>query len=121
VMRGCNRCGERKPEGEFYARQGTCKDCMRAAHRAYAKANPGIMQKHGRKWKAENPEKRRAENAVTHAIEDGLLVRLPCERCGDGPAHAHHDDYSKPLEVRWLCARCHRQFHAGLWTWWKSA
>ena len=39
----------------------------------------------------------------------------PCERCGatqfiDG----HHDDYSKPNEVRYLCRRCHRQFHVTL-------
>ena len=24
---------------------------------------------------------------------------------------AHHCDYERPLDVRWLCRRCHRAFH----------
>jgi ribosomal protein S27AE len=51
--------------------------------------------------------KHRARLAVTHAIERGTLVREPCEACGREPAQAHHDDYSKPLDVRWLCSTCH--------------
>jgi hypothetical protein len=39
------------------------------------------------------------------------LVKEPCESCGRQPAQAHHDDYSKPLEVRWLCSACHGVEH----------
>lgn len=40
------------------------------------------------------------------------LPRSPCEVCGKTiGVHAHHDDYSKPLLVRWLCARHHMQIH----------
>jgi hypothetical protein len=64
-------------------------------------------------------ERRRALNKVTKAVRRGLLVPQPCERCGfegrckDGrrKVHAHHDDYSKPLEVRWLCKACHHIEH----------
>lgn len=49
---------------------------------------------------------------VRRAIESGRLTRQPCEVCGVSPTHAHHDDYSKPLEVRWLCPHHHREHHA---------
>ncbi len=41
----------------------------------------------------------------------GLLKREKCERCGAKDVEKHHDDYSKPLEVRWLCRGCHRLLH----------
>lgn len=57
-----------------------------------------------------NPEKRKAHNMVSNAIRDGKLKRQPCEVCGE-KAHAHHDDYSKPLDVRWLCSTHHMRLH----------
>lgn len=59
-----------------------------------------------------------AHRTVTAAIKNGTLVRPPrCERCGvqsRRTLHAHHDDYGKPLEVRWYCCTCHRHVHAGV-------
>jgi hypothetical protein len=50
-------------------------------------------------------------NAVQAAIRRGDLVRPgQCDDCGaGGPVEGHHDDYSKPLAVRWLCTSCHRR------------
>jgi ribosomal protein S27AE len=59
----------------------------------------------------EEQHKNRARHVVNHAISDGKLTRQPCERCGNPDVHAHHDDYDKPLEVRWLCQRCHTHEH----------
>jgi hypothetical protein len=42
----------------------------------------------------------------------GLLVPKPCEKCGES-AQKHHDDYRKPLAVRWLCRPCHLELHRG--------
>ncbi len=55
-----------------------------------------------------------ARNKVKSAIKDGSLIRQPCEKCQRTPTHAHHDDYSKPLEVRWLCPLHHRWVHSGM-------
>lgn len=63
-------------------------------------------------WQMRNGEKRKAHILVGNAIRDGRLVRQPCERCGgDENIHAHHEDYSKPLDVTWLCNPCHAQRH----------
>lgn len=50
---------------------------------------------------------------VNDAIKDGVLVRPDrCEDCDDGGTIlGHHDDYGKPLDVRWLCYSCHRKWH----------
>lgn len=61
----------------------------------------------------------RAHNIVEKAVQRGVLVPQPCEVCGangvmaDGrrDVQAHHDDYSKPLYVRWLCQRHHHEWH----------
>lgn len=51
--------------------------------------------------------------AVGRAIKSGILQRpTECSRCGSQvPLHAHHDDYNKPLDVRWLCFKCHYAWH----------
>jgi transposase-like protein len=57
--------------------------------------------------------KRRIHSMVSQAIKSGKLHRGPCETCG-ATEHidAHHDDYSKPYDVRWLCHSCHMSLHA---------
>lgn len=51
-------------------------------------------------------------NQVTAAIAKGELVRGSCEVCGTTEkVEGHHDDYARPLEVRWLCRPHHREWH----------
>jgi hypothetical protein len=55
---------------------------------------------------------------VRTAIKNGVIIRPDkCERCGsleklgsDGRStiQAHHHDYNKPLDIEWICAKCHR-------------
>jgi hypothetical protein len=60
-------------------------------------------------WQKRNKEKVNAQRAVFRAVKSGLLIRaLNCCQCGvDGKMHAHHDDYTKRLDVKWLCSSCH--------------
>lgn len=62
-------------------------------------------------WINRNPIARRAHHAVSNAVRDGKLKSQSCEVCGSGTVHAHHEDYSKPLEVRWLCPAHHAATH----------
>lgn len=61
---------------------------------------------------ARHPVQTRARRLLRSAIERGDITRAPCEQCGSTPAHGHHDDYSKPLAVRWLCRKHHDEHHA---------
>ena len=53
------------------------------------------------------PDKIAARQAILIAKRSGRLKQADCERCGDKNTQAHHPDYSKPLEVIWLCRTCH--------------
>lgn len=69
--------------------------------------------------RTKDPAKAWARMEAWKAVQRGDLVPQPCESCGEFPVlqdgrravHAHHDDYSKPLEVRWLCYPCHGKEH----------
>lgn len=69
----------------------------------HAKANAAYRRRNALKYKA--------HNAVNNAIRDGLMVKMDCEVCGSKMAEAHHDDYTKPLSVRWLCDTHHKEVH----------
>jgi hypothetical protein len=58
--------------------------------------------------------KQSAQAKAAAAIYRGVLVRGPCSQCGAPKTDAHHEDYSKPLDVVWLCRKCHRLRHAEL-------
>jgi hypothetical protein len=62
-------------------------------------------------FQARSEQHRPTQQITSRAIRRGELVRQPCEVCGNPRSHAHHDDYSKPLEVRWLCAGHHKRWH----------
>ena len=61
-----------------------------------------------------------AQNVLEEAIEKGRIQRQArCELCGyegtfkDGRTaiQAHHSDYNRPLDVMWLCQKCHHEWH----------
>src|SRR6266705_2650342 len=57
-------------------------------------------------------QKRAARDAFYGQIRYGKLSRQPCEVCGkSNDIEAHHEDYSKPLEIKWLCVPCHKLVH----------
>jgi hypothetical protein len=65
-----------------------------------------VLQRHRKKY----PLKNKARQICANAIRGGKLIRQPCEKCGK-KAQAYHDDYAKPLEVRWLCPKHHGEHH----------
>ena len=84
---------------------------MRLRGRARYRARSHEISAASRASRLRYPDHKKANTLVGNAIRDGRLVRQPCEVCGAEPTHAHHDDYSKPLEVRWLCTYHHGVAH----------
>jgi len=66
-----------------------------------------------RRWRSAHPEGPRAHKLVYAAVRLGEIERPDrCEGCGRGVRlHGHHADYTKPLQIRWLCGSCHRLAH----------
>lgn len=64
-------------------------------------------------WRRKNAAKYHAHLAVQRGLKSGALTRQACEVCGHPKTDAHHDDYSAPLQVRWLCRQHHTRLHNG--------
>lgn len=99
----------------MYAKTPKGRERHRLARSRYAvnhpdrvRANREIQQTRSR---IEYPKKYVARYTVANALQDGRLTRGVCEVCSDPRTEAHHDDYSKPLDVRWLCKKHHEEHH----------
>ena len=53
-----------------------------------------------------HPNRKKARQIAANAIRSGRLIKEPCP-CGKTKVQGHHEDYSKPLDVEWLCTKCH--------------
>lgn len=82
-------------------------------HKKYRKSPKGkiVSINTAKRMREKYPEKHSARAKLRYAVKVGKVKRLPCEECGDVKSHGHHPDYSKPLEVIWLCITHHRQKH----------
>ena len=79
--------------------------------RDYRLANPEVGRRARSAFCKKYPEKLAAWTALSNAVAAGKVVRGLCEVCGSEKVDGHHDDYSKPLEVRWLCKKHHAEHH----------
>jgi hypothetical protein len=62
-----------------------------------------------RKTKQKYPDRDKARALVRWAIKNGTIVKMPCQICGYARSEAHHEDYSKPLDVIFLCRKHHAE------------
>lgn len=96
--------------------QDNSRDKKREYQRKWSKANPDKLRNHRGNWRKQHPEKRQACREVYNAVKKGLLNKPEkCSKCdGRGIIEGHHENYSKPLEVVWLCIFCHKRLHRDL-------
>lgn len=131
----------RLSNGVSYWRETTCRECERAASRMHRLKNiekylaqskeyyyknkkrliAGMYEyrKKHKEYMREYLKKERnktiARLEVRYALAAGRLISKPCEKCGRiDRIHAHHTDYSKPLDVTWLCFKHHADIHGAM-------
>lgn len=114
-LRGNKRCPtcEKYRLREYRVRNGDLlrlKDKIRNSNPIRRAKLTEYSSKNQPKYRMKYPDRFRARDKVHQAIAKGLLKREGCEICG-ATAEAHHDDYSKPLDVRWLCRAHHAEHH----------
>ena len=136
MTRTCCRCHQEKSIGEFILNKSKplgyeyrCRECSQIYEGKRAKTPQKIAQVtrwhqseygklRGRLNRARrftlNPERYRAKDLIHSLVERGIIQRQPCAKCGDMKSQAHHPDYSKPLEVVWLCQAHHSEEHRRL-------
>lgn len=126
----CFKCGQDKPRSEFYRHPqmgdgllGKCKVCTRRdVQENYARRREQYLEYEHQRYgpervasimrsKKRHRDRNRARVHLQNAVARGKIKKQPCEVCGDVRVDAHHADYSKPLEVRWLCRRHHMALH----------
>ena len=135
-IKKCSKCGLELPLSEFNKNknakdglQDVCRKCFseynkrryssdperfKANVKAYRKANPEKVLETRLKTCQKRPNMKNAHKAVDAALKCGALVRPDhCQGCGcssdDRRIEAHHNNYSIPLDVIWLCPPCHKQ------------
>jgi len=137
-MKLCKKCNQTKAVSGFEKNKGKkdglnwwCKACMADYHRSrhgdkrvikllnagrkrWQLSQPEAYKAYLDRYKSKHPDRVRAGNAVRGAVFRGTLDKPEsCLRCGASGVRieGHHHDYSKPLDVEWLCRPCHAAEH----------
>lgn len=104
----CSCCGKKKLRVDFVGDSKYCNECKRKESIGKTKRkreNYKIWQK------TQGVEQTCAKQIVYFMKKMGILYPKPCECCGCEKTQAHHDDYNFPWKVRWLCKKCHDEWH----------
>jgi hypothetical protein len=97
-------------KGYYDTNKNGYRDRAKKRTHDWHKENSQKHNQHNEEYFLRHPDRNRAKVIVMMAVRSGTLKVGVCEKCGV-KAHAHHDDYLKPLEVRWLCPVHHGERH----------
>ena len=134
-MKICKQCKTEKQLTEFYKYNetsyfGKCKECAKSNVRNNYRQNIDHYKEYDLKRNLEpsrkenqkkycstkrrtHPIQYAANTIVGNAIRDGKLIKPSnCSKCNvECVPDGHHCDYAYPLDVKWLCRKCHNDWH----------
>ena len=96
------------------------KEKIKASHKVYRESHREEIKAHRKTDSYRESDKRsrlKAQNACRsrnyfHRNRHNIAVPETCSRCpSSNRVEAHHDDYNKPMEVKFLCQTCHIKWH----------
>lgn len=103
---------------QMYDRQRFQIDPNRRAYqleqmRTWSQRNSEKSTEIKRDWNGRNPHKTLAKQVINNAVRNGKIIKPnACQICeATEDLHGHHHDYTKPLDVWWLCPSCHHLLH----------
>lgn len=137
MKKKCCKCGRLLEINNFYKHKemadgylNTCKECHNTQNRLCREQNyehyknyekgrmhtnkrKELVKKYVKKYRQAHPGRSAIYSAVNTAIKKGQLIKpSSCSMCGTfTKLVAHHIDYSKPLNVIFICQRCHKKTH----------
>ena len=135
-IKTCFKCGAEKPLTEYYRHKqmgdghlNKCKCCTKMdvrARRFAPRFREKVLSYDRQRGSRQGPDYReahreyreeeyKARHKLSNAVRDGKMQRRDrCQHCHVSGVRieGHHEDYSKPFDVVWLCVPCHRQLHA---------
>ena len=110
----CTKCKSERPINQFY-KHGWYNGIMRMASWCKeCKKEYWASDRHKevrRIYRKTIKHKIKAKDMVRNRVLSGKIKQELCEVCGNEQVEGHHDDYNKPLEVRWLCREHHLNIH----------
>lgn len=98
----CSKCGHELEEHRK-GKQRYCNACHAQNMRMTRPKHSDLTE--------DQRKKANARSYLNVYIRRGVIKKLPCLFCGSTKSQAHHYDYSKPLEVTWLCREHHLTLH----------
>ena len=98
-------------QNRYYDTNANLRERVKARALRSHRENPAAAQRRNAVYAERHPEKAAAKREVMLAVRSGRLLRQPCSVCGAKKADAHHDNYSQPLNVLWLCRTHHGERH----------
>jgi len=117
-MKKCSCCNEIRSFDFFHVDKTKssgyatyCKSCKKEKDKILQKSR--VHKNSKEQWRKTFPERKNAHSKVFRALKSGKIFKQPCFVCGN-VAEAHHPDYSRPLDVVWLCPSHHRQAHLSI-------